>query len=72
MKDTPEAFEHLDHPLLRRRVRDPGSLREGELMAVVREPLGSVGGVARYACTAYVRDAAGLEFTAAPGTLEGL
>ncbi|MFI5983084.1 hypothetical protein ACIBEA_19695 [Streptomyces sp. NPDC051555] len=65
-----ETFGHVDHPLLRQRVRDPKSLREGELMAVVEECLGTVRGIAQYTRTAYVRGADGLEFTAAPDTLE--
>ncbi|MFJ7202291.1 hypothetical protein ACIQWR_01960 [Streptomyces sp. NPDC098789] len=65
-----ETFGHVDHPLLRQRVRDPKSLREGELMAVVEESLGTVGGIPRYTRTAYVRGDDGLEFTAAPDTLE--
>ncbi|MET3986656.1 hypothetical protein [Streptomyces sp. PvR034] len=39
-----ETFGHVDHPLLHRRVRDPKSMREGELMAVVEEFLGVVAG----------------------------
>lgn len=66
------AFEYLDHPLLRQRVRDPKTDREGELMAVIQEPLGPVAGRPQYTRTAYIRGVDGLEFTAAPGTLEQL
>ncbi|MER5727467.1 hypothetical protein ABT084_03745 [Streptomyces sp. NPDC002138] len=67
-----EAFGHVDHPLLHRRVRDPKSDREGELMAVVEEYVGTVAGTPKNTRTAYVRAANGLEFTAAPDTLVGL
>ncbi|MET3984338.1 hypothetical protein [Streptomyces sp. PvR034] len=65
-----EAFGYVDHPLLHRRVRDPRSGREGELMAVVKECVGTVAGAPRHTRTAYVRAANGLEFTAAPDNLE--
>ncbi|MET9698948.1 hypothetical protein ABZY31_18745 [Streptomyces sp. NPDC006529] len=64
-----EGFGHVGHPLLHARVRDPRSGREGELMAVVEECVGTVAGTPRHARTAYVRDATGVEFTAAPDTL---
>ncbi|MFJ1865562.1 hypothetical protein ACIOD1_13105 [Streptomyces sp. NPDC088097] len=64
------AFGHENHPLLRQRVRDPASLREGVLMAVVREPLNLAGGEQRETRTAYVRADDGIEFTASPMTLE--
>ncbi|MET9697654.1 hypothetical protein ABZY31_12080 [Streptomyces sp. NPDC006529] len=67
-----EAYGHLDHPLLRQRVRDPRTGREGELMAVVEECVGTVAGVPQRARTAYVRGADGREFTAAPNLLERL
>ncbi|MFJ7205919.1 hypothetical protein ACIQWR_20575 [Streptomyces sp. NPDC098789] len=65
-----EIFGHVDHSLLHQQVRDPKSEREGELMAVVEEFVGTVAGEQKYTRTAYVRGADGLEFTAAPGTLE--
>ncbi|MET3986053.1 hypothetical protein [Streptomyces sp. PvR034] len=65
-----EGFGHVDHPLLRKRVRDPESLREGELMAVVEECAGTAAGSPRRGRTAYVRGADGREFTAAPDALE--
>nr|WSX48906.1 hypothetical protein OG409_08050 [Streptomyces sp. NBC_00974] len=64
------GFGHVDHPLLNRQVRDPGTDREGQLMAVVRETLGYSAGKERFTRTAYVRAADGLEFTAAPDLLE--
>ncbi|WP_330331276.1 hypothetical protein OHS33_17105 [Streptomyces sp. NBC_00536] len=63
------AFVYEEHPLLHQRVRDPKTDREGELMAVVCEPLGQVAGRRHYTRTAYVRAANGLEFTVAPDTL---
>ncbi|MDJ0385866.1 hypothetical protein [Streptomyces sp. G-G2] len=70
-ESTPDGgFGHVDHPLLHQRVRDPRTDREGELMAVVREPHGYVSGRQQYTRTAYVRGADDREFTAAPDTLE--
>ncbi|MET9697041.1 hypothetical protein ABZY31_08950 [Streptomyces sp. NPDC006529] len=66
---TNEAFGHVDHPHLRRQVRDPRSDREGELMAVVEEYVGTVAGAPQHTRTAFVRAPNGLEFTAAPDTL---
>ncbi|MFJ7206458.1 hypothetical protein ACIQWR_23350 [Streptomyces sp. NPDC098789] len=51
---------------------DTKSLREGRLMAVVEECVDVVAGEQTYTRTAYVRGADGLEFTAAPSTLEQL
>ncbi|MER5729087.1 hypothetical protein ABT084_12265 [Streptomyces sp. NPDC002138] len=65
-----DSFGHVDHPLLGQQVHDPKSGLQGELMAVVEEFVGTVAGTRRHARTAYVRGADGLEFTAAPGTLE--
>ncbi|MFI5979294.1 hypothetical protein ACIBEA_00305 [Streptomyces sp. NPDC051555] len=65
-----EIYGYVDHPFLRQSVRDPRTLREGELMAVVEEFVGTVAGERTYTRTAYVRGADGLEFTAAPDTLE--
>lgn len=59
------AFNHVPHPLLHARVRDTQTLCEGTLMAVLREPLGFVGGRERYGLTAYIRGADGREFTTA-------
>ncbi|MDJ0381171.1 hypothetical protein [Streptomyces sp. G-G2] len=67
---TDNGFGHIGHPLLHQQVRDPRTDREGELMAVVREPIGRVAGRQEYARTAYVRGSDGREFTAAPDTLE--
>ncbi|MGW6823628.1 hypothetical protein [Streptomyces sp. NPDC055005] len=64
------AFNHVDHPLLHKQVRDRTTDREGTLMAVLRDPVGTVSGRQQYARTAYIRDAGGLEFTAAPGDVE--
>ncbi|KOU57270.1 hypothetical protein ADK55_12395 [Streptomyces sp. WM4235] len=65
-----EAFNHVDHPLLHRQVRDRKTDREGTLMAVLRDPVGTVSGRQQYARTAYIRDDSGVEFTAAPGDVE--
>lgn len=65
-----ESFGYVDHPLLRQQVRDPRSGREGELMAVVEEVVGTVAGVQQHTRTAYIRGADGREFTAAPNLLE--
>ncbi|WP_330332568.1 hypothetical protein OHS33_24570 [Streptomyces sp. NBC_00536] len=67
-----EAFGHVDHPLLHEQVRDPRTQHGGELMAVVEEYIGTVAGTPKHTRTAYIRDASGLEFTAAPDTLEQL
>ncbi|MFJ7204266.1 hypothetical protein ACIQWR_12120 [Streptomyces sp. NPDC098789] len=65
-----EAFGHTEHLLLHQQVRDPGTGREGVLMAVLREFVGTAAGRQVHTRTAYVRGADGLEFTAAPDTLE--
>ncbi|MFJ5804882.1 hypothetical protein [Streptomyces sp. NPDC093093] len=63
------AFNHVDHPLLHKQVRDRRSDREGTLMAVLREPIGTVSGRQQHTLTAYVRDARGVEFTTAPSNV---
>ncbi|MFJ7204780.1 hypothetical protein ACIQWR_14710 [Streptomyces sp. NPDC098789] len=65
-----EAFDHIDHPLLNRQVRDPRSERTGQLMAVLRQFASTVAGRPVHTLTAYIHGTDGLEFTAAPGTLE--
>ncbi|MFD9458844.1 hypothetical protein ACFWBC_37945 [Streptomyces sp. NPDC059985] len=66
------GFDHEDHPLLHQQVRDRATGAEGELMAVVREPVGEVGGRQTWARTAYIRVPDGREVTAAPQTLDRL
>ncbi|WP_405449566.1 hypothetical protein [Streptomyces erythrochromogenes] len=63
------AFDHVDHPLLHKQVRDPTSGRVGKLMAVCHETLGYVEGGRRTALTAYIRGIDGREFTAAATTV---
>ncbi|MGW7344004.1 hypothetical protein [Streptomyces sp. NPDC054854] len=64
------GFDHEDHPLLHQQVRDTTTGAQGELMAVVREPVGFVAGRQTWARTAYIRASDGREVTAAPQTLE--
>ncbi|MER5773632.1 hypothetical protein ABT144_04880 [Streptomyces sp. NPDC002039] len=64
------AFNHVEHPLLHRQVRDRKTGREGTLMAVLRDSVGNVSGRQQYARTAYIRDDSGVEFTAPPGDVE--
>ncbi|MET9607352.1 hypothetical protein ABZZ17_20100 [Streptomyces sp. NPDC006512] len=66
------GFDHEDHPLLHEQVRDAATGAQGELMAVVREPVGFVAGRQTWARTAYIRGSDGREVTAAPQTLEPL
>ncbi|MFF4848017.1 hypothetical protein [Streptomyces sp. NPDC001194] len=65
------AFNHVAHRLLRKKVRDRQSQREGELMAVVAEPV-RVNGLSCFTEVAYIRGADGREFTADPTKLEQL
>ncbi|WP_030156047.1 hypothetical protein [Streptomyces sp. NRRL S-244] len=59
-----EQYEYVRHRLLGRRVRDIASGTDGELMAVINENV-SDSGAERWTRLAYIRDAAGLEFTTA-------
>lgn len=68
-EDYANAFFHVQHELLGEQVRDQQSLREGELMAVLREPVGQLAGLTKYASTAYVRSTDGREFSADPTKL---
>ncbi|MEU8774417.1 hypothetical protein [Streptomyces sp. NPDC048606] len=63
-------YTAMDHPFLRRRVRDIACGAEGELMAVVREKVGRHDGQAFYATLAYIRMKSGREFSTAVTNIE--
>lgn len=67
----PEPYEHVPHPLLRRRVRDIASGVEGELMAVVNENV-SPTGIERWVELAYIRRPNGREISTAVGNVQAV
>ena len=69
---TGDALHHEDHPLIGSRVHDIASRQEGELTAIVCEPVTDRNGNRRYVRLAFIKAASGIEWSTSAESVEAV